>query len=389
MKNTAPKKTVQAIPRVKPPDDHRVVEVSPEVPRKVRPTPQLVTPSAVVHLPVNMVPITGVISTEGVATTIPFMKAVEGFLSADVDSPNTRRAYRRHLTDALAFFEVVDVRELNGQRLAAYRAHLLVDGRRASTHSQALAALRAFLRWMNGTFDLRQFDDRVLRATLRAPRVTVMRPFNVLSDPEAIRILQVTSNPRDRALVATLLGAGLRVSELCALDVGDLHGDADGGDVLHVRFGKGGKDRMVPVHEEVIHAIHLYLTNTGRSTSDSGPLFLAQDRGRAARRDQRVGARAVRKLISRLQERAGVAKIISPHSFRHTYGIRGIRHSKDPVAMSRLLGHASLTTTMAYVNHLGLGELRQTVPHLPGSDHAQQLDPAPGDEQNRDPPMIE
>jgi site-specific recombinase XerD len=320
-----------------------------------------------------MVPITGVISTEGVATTIPFMKAVEGFLSADVDSPNTRRAYRRHLTDAFAFFDVVDVRELNGQRLAAYRARLLADGRRASSHSQALAAIRAFLKWMNGTFDLRQFDDRVLRATLRAPRVTVMRPFNILSDPESIRILQAANNPRDRALVATLLGAGLRVSELCALDVGDLLGDADGGDVLHVRFGKGGKDRMVPVHEEVIHAIHLYLTSTGRSTSDSGPLFLAQDRGQAARRDHRVGARAVRKLISRLQEQAGVAKIISPHSFRHTYGIRGIRHGKDPVAMSRLLGHANLATTMAYVDHLGLAELRQTVPHLPGD--LEQLSP--------------
>lgn len=389
MKKKAPEKTSQATPRVKPPDDHRLLEVSPEAPRKARLNPELVTPDMVVHVPAAMVPITGVISTEGVATTIPFMNAVEGFLSADVDSPNTRRAYRRHLTDASAFFEVVDVRELNGQRLAAYRAQLLADGRRASTHSQALAALRAFLRWMNGTFDLRQFDDRVLRATLRAPRVTVMRPFNVLSDPEAIRILQAASNTRDRALVATLLGAGLRVSELCALDVGDLHGDADGGDVLHVRSGKGGKDRLIPVHEEVIHAIHLYLTSTGRSTSDSGPLFLAQDRGRAARQNHRVGARAIRKLIARLQRKAGVAKIISPHSFRHTYGIRGIRHGKDPVAMSRLLGHANLATTMAYVDHLGLGELRQTVPHLPGSDHAQQPEPAHRDGQNCDPPMIE
>jgi site-specific recombinase XerD len=356
-----------------PPDVSKLVEVGPEFDPKPRPKPTRVTPEVVAHLPAAMVPITGVISTEGVATTIPFMKAVEGFLSADVDSPNTRRAYRRHLTDAFAFFDVVDVRELNGQRLAAYRARLLADGRRASSHSQALAAIRAFLKWMNGTFDLRQFDDRVLRATLRAPRVTVMRPFNILSDPESIRILQAANNPRDRALVATLLGAGLRVSELCALDVGDLLGDADGGDVLHVRFGKGGKDRMVPVHEEVIHAIHLYLTSTGRSTSDSGPLFLAQDRGQAARRDHRVGARAVRKLISRLQEQAGVAKIISPHSFRHTYGIRGIRHGKDPVAMSRLLGHANLATTMAYVDHLGLAELRQTVPHLPGD--LEQLSP--------------
>jgi site-specific recombinase XerD len=369
-----------------PPDGFKLVEVPPEVGPKPRPNPELVTPDMVVHVPAAMVPITGVISTEGVATTILPMVAIEGFLTADVDSPNTRRAYRRHLDDAFAFFDVVDVRELNGQRLAAYRAHLLADGRRASTHSQALAALRAFLRWMNGSFDLRQFDDRVLRVTLRAPRVTVMRPFNVLSDPESLRILQATSNPRDRALVATLLGAGLRVSELCALDVGDLLGDADGGDVLHVRSGKGGKDRMVPVHEEVIHAIHLYLTNTGRNTSDSGPLFLAQDRGRAARQDHRVGARAVRKLISRLQEQAGVAKIISPHSFRHTYGIRGIRHSKDPVAMSRLLGHASLTTTMAYVNHLGLGELRQTVPHLPGTESAP-LEGCPQEEdRSRDPP---
>lgn len=73
--------------------------------------------------------------------------------------------------------------------------------------------------------------------------------------------------------------------------------------------------------------------------------------------DSTRGAHATRKV--------GIAKQISPHSLRHTFAIRALRFSGNAVTVSKLLGHASVATTQVYLNHLGLGELRAAVPHLP------------------------
>jgi integrase/recombinase XerD len=71
-------------------------------------------------------------------------------------------------------------------------------------------------------------------------------------------------------------------------------------------------------------------------------------------------------LIQRLCEPAGIeAKRISPHSVRHTFAIRALRAGASPVAAQKLLGHASLSTTSRYLDHLELGELREAVPELP------------------------
>lgn len=364
-----------------PPDAFKVVEVGPEIDPKPRPNPQIVRPDRTAQIPAAMVPITGVISTttpsagvQIMPEAIPVNRVIAAFLRGGIDSTDTRRAYRRHLNDAFALLEVDDVRELTGERLAGYRAQLLADGRGPATHAQALAAVRAFLRWVGGTFHLRLFDSEVLRATLRAPRVSVVRPYLVLTEAETARMIKVAADQRDRAIVMTLLGAGPRVSELTGLDVQDLHQDADGGDILHIRAGKGAKDRMVPIHEEVTRAIHAYLTCSGRTTTDPGPLFLAQDRGRHLRAQTRVGARAVRDLIYLLHDRAEIAKPISPHSLRHTFAIRALRFSGNILAVSKMLGHANVATTQVYLNHLGLGELRRAIPHLPAVDSGRDED---------------
>jgi integrase/recombinase XerC len=358
-----------------PPDASKHVEVGPEFDPKPRPKPTRVTPEVVAHLPAAMVPITGVISTTTPSAGVQIMpeailvnRVIAAFLRGGIDSTDTRRAYRRHLHDAVALLEVDDVRELTGERLAGYRAQLLADGRGPATHAQALAAVRAFLRWVGGTFHLRLFDSEVLRATLRAPRVSVVRPYLVLTEAETARMIKAATDRRDRAIVMTLLGAGPRVSELTGLDVRDLRQDADGGDILHIRAGKGAKDRMVPIHEEVTRAIHAYLSCLGRTTNDSGPLFLAQDRGRHLRAETRVGARAIRDLIYLLHDRAEIAKPISPHSLRHTFAIRALRFSGNILAVSKMLGHANVATTQVYLDHLGLGELRRAIPPLPAPD---------------------
>lgn len=144
------------------------------------------------------------------------------------------------------------------------------------TQAQALAALRSFLRWSR-TMGASTLSADVVAEAPRTPRTDVRRPYTSLSERELTALLEAAENPRDRALLAVMLGAGLRVSEVVGRDVTDLLEGADGGAALYVRLGKGRKDRQGPVQLEVAGVIRRYLAVTGRRLGDAGPLFRAHD----------------------------------------------------------------------------------------------------------------
>ncbi len=307
---------------------------------------------------------------------------LDAYLATAVDSDHTRRAYRRHVTAALEWCGVPTLAELTGGALAAYRAHVTSLSVAPASQAQALAALRSFLTWSR-TMGAHGLPGDVVQVALRTPRATVLRPYHVLSDAEIARVLGAADTPRDRALLAVLLGAGLRAAEVCGLDVRDVQEDGDGGTVLLVRQGKGRKDRAVPVQPDVARLVRTYLAASGRRLGDEGPLFRAHDRaahrrGEQRRRerdhqqrvqyrdDRRLSTRAVGYLVQRATAAAGVeAKAISPHSLRHSFALRALRHGGNVVAVSKLLGHASIVTTQKYVDHLAVAELRAAVPALP------------------------
>jgi site-specific recombinase XerD len=240
---------------------------------------------------------------------------------------------------------VITLAELSGADLAAYRAAVVASPVAPASQAQALSALRSFLRWSR-TMGAAMLSAEVVTEALRTPRASVLRPYPALSEPELGALLLAAENPRDRALLAVLLGAGLRVSEVVGLDVADLLEDADGGARLCVRLGKGRKDRQVPVQPEVVTAIRRYLAAAGRRLGDPGPLFRAYDRAATRLARGRLTARSVGALVTRLASPAGIdAKAVSPHALRHTYALRCLRLGGDVVAVS---------------------ELRATVPHLPG-----------------------
>jgi site-specific recombinase XerD len=123
---------------------------------------------------------------------------------------------------------------------------------------------------------------------------------------------------------------------------------------------------MVPVQRDVAQFVRNYLQATGRRLGDDGPLFRAHDRAARKLPRARLTVRAVAYVVERIAAGAGIAaKTISPHSARHTYALRALRNGGNVVAVSKLLGHANVTTTTRYVDHLQLAELRQAVPPLP------------------------
>jgi len=157
-------------------------------------------------------------------------------------------------------------------------------------------------------------------------------------------------------------GSGVRVAELVALDIKDIRNDAVGGTVIHVRQGKGDKDRMIPVRPEVRKVVDRYLNASHRSRNDTGALFLSEDRAMASRENWRLTTKTAGKLVREIADRADIKKRVSPHALRHTFAFVSYLHGRNPLAIQKLLGHASLNTTMRYLAHLDDLDLRSTIP---------------------------
>lgn len=287
---------------------------------------------------------------------------LRAFLATAVDSIHTRRAYQRHVREAFRMMGCARVADLSPNGLVMYRAVLLEDGRGQATHAQALSAVRSFLNWCDALGGL-PMPARTMEVILRVPQVTVVQPFVIASAPE-IQALIEGASLRDRALILVMVGAGLRVGEVEHLDCSDLL-EVEGGPAIWVREGKGKKDRIVPIEEEVKVAIHRYLIEDNRQVGIKGePLFLAQDRGvdSVTRATPRLSDDGIRKILRRLVLKATVAKRITPHALRHTFGMAFQRNGRDLNLTAKVLGHATVAPTLRYTDHLELEELRG---HLP------------------------
>jgi integrase/recombinase XerD len=145
---------------------------------------------------------------------------------------------------------------------------------------------------------------------------------------------------RDRAILETMYGAGLRISELVALDVDDV--DLDEGSVRAV--GKGSKERIVPLGRFAVRALQAYLTRARPSMAGPrtrGALFLNRRGGRLTRQ-------GCTNIIRSTARRAGIRKRVTPHMLRHSFATHLLEGGADVRVVQELLGHASLSSTQIY-----------------------------------------
>jgi integrase/recombinase XerD len=264
-------------------------------------------------------------------------------------SPHTVAAYRRDLTRYAAFLRgrgLTDPAAVDERTVTAFVAEVSAstygDGKpyRATSIVRALSSVRAFHRFL-----LR--DGRIVRD----PSAGVIRPKlprglpRPLSVDDVARLLaqpdRSAAGLRDRALLETLYGAGLRVSELVGLDVDDV--DLHEGSVRVL--GKGGKERDVPLGRYARDAIGAYLTRVRPK--------LVRPRSRSALfLNRRNGGRLTRQGVTDILERhamaAGIARTVSPHTLRHSFATHLLEGGADVRVVQELMGHASVATTQVY-----------------------------------------
>lgn len=164
------------------------------------------------------------------------------------------------------------------------------------------------------------------------------REFVFLTTEEAHALVKVIPNLRDRAIVLMLLYTGMRVSELCNLNISDLH--LDSREIL-IRDTKNYHDRKVIVSETCVNVLREYLATV--KNYDNDPVFMSRKR-------KRISRNRVYSLVRRYGKIAGIPKRVTPHVLRHTLATAMIVEGASVVEVKEQLGHRSLESTLRYVH---------------------------------------
>ena len=178
--------------------------------------------------------------------------------------------------------------------------------------------------------------------------LSVDEMFRVLDSIQTDTLLGL----RNRAIFETLYSSGIRVSELANMNLSDVDFSAA---VVRV-FGKGNKQRIVPVGQKALAAINAYRTqierHTDREALKDGPLFLNRFK-------KRLTPRSIARILKKLVEAVGLLTPVSPHALRHTFATHMLDAGADLRVVQELLGHKSLSTTQRYT-HVSIDRLMET-----------------------------
>lgn len=264
-------------------------------------------------------------------------------------SPNTLAAYKHDIGQFLEFLRSLGISNLNsvrGEDVTRFLSHISC-GMRESSVNRKVSAIRSF-----SNFLLREGKISAgFAAALSAPRLRRRLP-SVLSVGEVEEITTVAGKERsrrtipislrDRAIIELLYSCGLRVSELAHLKLSDLN--------TNFKFlrclGKGGKERLLPFGTKALKAVCDYLTFARPRivrNDFTDALFLSRS-GKMMRRED------IFRLIKRYAVGAGVAKRVSPHTFRHSFATHLLENGADLRAIQQMLGHSDISTTQIYTH---------------------------------------
>ena len=270
-------------------------------------------------------------------------------------SPNSIEAYINDVSKLEKFFAESGRHILPSQVAYPELKEFLVwfdkANQNARTQSRVLSGIRAFFKYLLIEGEIEENPSSLIES----PKIGLKLP-EVLTIEEIDRMINVIdlSKPeghRNKAIVETLYGCGLRVSELVNLKITDIHNDEG----FVIVTGKGNKQRLVPISNHALREIDLYRQrrNSMRVIYDENVLFLN-------RHGKKLSRVMIFTIIKELASRAGITKNISPHSFRHSFATHMIEAGADLRAVQEMLGHESILTTEIYT-HIDRGYLRDSL----------------------------
>ncbi|MEM0954054.1 MAG: tyrosine recombinase XerC [Pseudomonadota bacterium] len=273
-------------------------------------------------------------ASDQVAAFLDYLRQVRQY------SAHTIAAYRRDLLRFTEFCQQRDIASLadvQGGDVRLYASQLHRQGKQGRSIQRGLSAVRSLFNYLARQGEVSQNPANGIQAPKQKKRL-----------PKALDADQIThflNSPagdadielRDAAIAELFYSSGLRLSELAALDLGDI--DAQEG--LVTVTGKGRKTRTIPVGDVALNAIAAW--RKVRPAIDDPALFLS-------RRGQRISTRSIQDRLRRRGREAGLHQDIHPHMLRHSFASHMLESSGDLRAVQELLGHANISTTQVYTH---------------------------------------
>lgn len=272
-------------------------------------------------------------------------------------SKNSITAYLHDVDKLIAFIatndENLSVQHIKIDDLRAFISHLVGSHINARSQMRILSGVRAFFKYLLIENIIENDPSELLDSPQAGRKLPVFLTYHEIERLIAAIDLSKPGGERDKAIIETLYGCGLRVSELCNLKISDIFFEES---FIKVK-GKGNKERLVPIGSKALKQIELYRFEI-RSHLDvkkgSEDILFLNHRGKFLSRV------SIFNLIKLLAQIAGITKVISPHTLRHSFATHLIEGGADLRAIQEMLGHESIITTEIYT-HLDREYLRDNI----------------------------
>ncbi len=260
---------------------------------------------------------------------------------------NTIEAYSndvRKLTQYLTDAGLTEWRTVEPYHIRGYLAHMQQEAVTNTTRARNVAALKSFFRFLY----VEKYTEINLAEQLDGPRKEKVLPkYLTVQEVERLLAMPDIATPngcRDRAMLELLYASGLRVTELISLRVGDISFE-----MAYVRcFGKGEKERVIPLGRYALQALEQYLTECRPKVLNSWQtdiLFLNRSGNGLTRQ-------GFWKIIKKYGQQAGITADLTPHVLRHSFATHLLSNGADLRAIQEMLGHADIATTQIYTHLL-------------------------------------
>jgi len=255
-------------------------------------------------------------------------------------SKNTIEAYQRdlaHFTEVLQKRGVDSLAAVKEGEILAFLDRLKQKQLASSSIYRAMVVLKSLFRFLR--------RERIIQSEetlyLDTPKIWQLIP-EVLTEQEIQELLHAPNSEdpigaRDRAILEVLYASGLRVSELCNLNIPDV------GDFIRVK-GKGGKERLVPIAKSALAHVDHYLLHFRGSAGEKNEALFVSNKG------IRLDRIAVWERVKFYAKKINLSKSISPHTLRHSFATHLLENGADLRVIQEMLGHASIATTDRYTH---------------------------------------
>ena len=290
---------------------------------------------------------------DDIKSFLTFLTVEKGF------SKNTVEAYHNDLNQLAEYAEEAATRrnlvpswaDFTRQDMLNYMLNFKGRGYAVTTQVRKLAAVKSFFAFMVDEGRLRQSPTE----NITSPRVGKPLP-GAISIGEVRQLLEqpaklaTSEAKRDTAMLQLLYASGMRVSELVALNINDIDVNEE-----TVRcFGKGSKERIIPIHHRAAQAVQEYVTEVRpQLVCDDAELALFLNR-----RGDRLTRQGLWQILKAYAKKAGLEKAVTPHTLRHSFATHMLSGGADLRSVQELLGHANISTTQIYT-HLTSEHIRR------------------------------